>query len=140
MVMTLAVRALSVFLTVWLTAAASFPPCCWAMANAHDHRAPQEAAASPVRSHDHHHHGTNVSTAPTAALAVSAVPAHDCDTEPAEAVATPRAPLSSVDLRAATEISAAGMAPHASASRVDLSVFAPPGALSDSAFLNPLRI
>jgi hypothetical protein len=136
--MTCAVRALSVFLTVWLTAAAAFPPCCWSMAGGHEHEPTQAAAARAVPAHDHHHHASS-EAAPLKTLAVAAVPVHDCDTGSAEVIATPR-PLTSIDLRAVIPTPPGITMPRASAPRSGLSGFAPPAALFDSAFLNPLRI
>jgi hypothetical protein len=135
--MTCAVRALSLFLTVWMTAAAAFPPCCWSMTAAHEHHAPQEAAPSAAASHDHHHHS---SAEPPVALSVSAVPVHDCDTERAEAIATPRPSRSSIDQRMVIDAPVAFAMPHASAPRANLIQNAPPGTSFDSAFLKPLRL
>src|SRR5687767_2427683 len=98
--MTRAVRALSLFLTVWVTAVAAFPPCCWSMTVAHEHQPQAVAAASVAPSHDHHHHhGSAQPSVPTAAQSVSAVPAHDCDTKGADAIATSRPSRLSIDHR-----------------------------------------
>ena len=138
--MTCAVRVLSVFLTVWLTATAAFPPCCWSMTATHEHPAQQESAASAAPSHDHHHHGSTEPAAPAEALALSAGSAHTCDTESAEAIAAPRPSHSSIDLRVAMAAPAGFTMPHTSARRIGVSDFAPPAAPFDSAFLNPLRV
>jgi hypothetical protein len=139
LLMTFAVRALSLFLTVWLTATAAFPPCCWSMASAHDHQTQQEATAGTDQSHDHQHHDSTDSAAPASVPVMSAVPAHDCDTASAEAVATPRTPLSFADLRAMCD-SIDIAVPQPSVRFVVHPDYAPPGASSASAFLNPLRI
>jgi hypothetical protein len=108
------------------------------MAYAHEHQRTMDIASSDATSAGHHHahHKADDSDAVDGTGSVfSSIPAHDCDTEPADAVATPRAPLSPVDLRVATAV-----APPAPASRIVLWDFAPPGASSESAYLNPLRI
>jgi hypothetical protein len=134
------VRALSLFLTVWTTAVAAFPPCCWSMAVAHEHQPQEVAAPSAASSHEHHHHSSAEPAAPATALSVSAVPAHDCDTDAAEAIATPRPSRSSIDHRMVIAAPAAFTMPHASALRSSLIEIAPPGTSFDSAFLNPLRV
>lgn len=138
--MTCAVRALSIFLTVWMTAAAAFPPCCWSMTVAHEHQVPQEAAPRAAPSHDHHHHGSSEPAAPAEVLTVSAVPVHDCDTESAEAIARSRPSHSSIDLRVVMAAPTGFTMPHASAPRAGVPEFAPPAAPFDSAFLRPLRV
>jgi hypothetical protein len=138
--MTTAVRTLSLFLTVWMTAVAAFPPCCWSMTVAHEHQAQEAAAPSAARSHDHHHHGSAEPAAPAEALPVSAVPAHDCDTEGSEAIATPRPARSSIDHRMVIAAPVAFAMPHESSLHPSLIETAPPGTSFDSAFLNPLRV
>ena len=142
--MTAAVRAFSVWLVVWLTAVASFPPCCWSMANAHEHQGPNNVSSgSHFQSPEpqHHHHGSARPAGPAQAVpAMSARPAHGCDTDSAEAVATPRAAHSRVDMRAARATAAVDAVPQVSAPLAVRSDFGPPGASPGSAFLNPLRI
>jgi hypothetical protein len=137
--MTFAVRALSSLLIVWLTAAASIPLCCWSISSAHSHQEQQEA--STVHQHAHHHHGgADSAVSTTAAPVMSAMPAHDCDTESVEAVVTTRPSLSFADMRAADAIFAEVVVPHVSATGSERSDSAPPGGLPGSAFLNPLRV
>jgi hypothetical protein len=123
-----------------MTAAAAFPPCCWSMAAAHEHQARQDAARSAAPSHDHHHHGGAEPAAPAAALSLFAVPAHDCDTEAAEVMATPRPSRSSIDHRMVIAAPPGFTMPHASTPCANLLGIAPPGTSVDSAFLNPLRV
>jgi hypothetical protein len=138
--MQFAVRALSLLLIVWLTAVASFPPCCWSMASAHDHPARHSASPTEFQPHAHHHHDSADSAVPaTGAAVVSPIPVHNCDAESAEVVATTRVTLSCIDLRAAGASSMDAVVPQASA-LAERSDSAPPGKLSGSAFLNPLRI
>jgi hypothetical protein len=138
--MQFAVRALSLLLIVWLTAAASFPPCCWSMASAHDHQAPEQASASPDRQHQHHHHGSDVVAPSAEAPLISAIPAHICDTESVEALATPRTLLSFVGLLAERATSAGVVTAQTSATGGERPDSVPPGSSPGSAFLNPLRI
>ncbi len=137
--MQFAVRALSLLLIVWLTAAASFPPCCWSMASAHDHQVRQNASPTDFQPQAHHHHDSADSAVPaTGAAVMSPIPIHNCDTEWVEAVATTRVTLSCVDLHAAGAVDV--VVPKAAALVAKRSDSAPPGKLSGSAFLNPLRI
>jgi hypothetical protein len=142
--MNAAVRALSSLLIVWLAAAASFPPCCWSMTGAHDHQAQQDVSAShfqPPEQHHHHHHGNpDPALSAETAQVMSAIPAHDCDRHSAEAVATPRASFSFVDLRAFGATSADVVVPQIAATWTERSDPAPPGGSFGSAFLSPLRI
>ena len=139
--MQFAVRALSLLIIVWLTAVASFPPCCWSMASAHDHPARHSASPTEFQPHAHHHHDRADSAGSATGVAViSPIPVHNCDAESAEVVATTRVPLSCVDLRAAGASSMDAVVPQASALGAERSGSAPPGKLSGSAFLNPLRI
>jgi len=139
--MQFAVRALSLLLIVWLTAVASFPPCCWSMASAHDHPARHSASPTEFQPHAHHHHDSADSAVPaTGAAVVSPIPVHNCDAESAEVVATTRVTLSCVDLRAARASLMDAVVSQAAALGAERSDSAPPGKLSGSAFLNPLRI
>src|SRR5688572_21200675 len=115
--MTCAIRALSLFLTVWMTAVAAFPPCCWTMTVAHEHQPQEVAEPSAAPSHDHQHHSSAEPAAPAAALSVSAVPAHDCDTDGVEAIVTSRPSWSSIDHRMVIGAPVAFPMPHASALR-----------------------
>jgi hypothetical protein len=140
LLMNAAVRALSLLLTAWLTVAASFPPCCWSMAGAHDHQTRQPASTTSVQPHAHHHGNAESASLGASARALSAIPPHECETRSMEAVATPRASLSSIDLRSGdAQWAYPVVAPVSSAWR-ERSDAAPPGSCSDSAFLNPLRI
>jgi hypothetical protein len=139
--MQFAVRALSLLLIVWLTASASFPPCCWSMANARDHQAQHNASRTDFHADAHHHHDNADSAVPaTRASLMSPIPAHNCDRESVEAVATTRVTLSSVGLRAAGASSVDAVVPQAAALGAERSDSSPPGRLSGSAFLNPLRL
>ena len=142
MVMTFTVRALSVFLAMWLTAASAFPPCCWSMSSAHAHQpvpdsAPSDAATSAE--HHHNHHGNDDSDAVGgAAPALSSIAAYDCDAELADAAAT-MAVVKRAALRPMAE-SAADFVVPISAHAVAGSNTSPPGSTFTSAFLSPLRI
>ena len=139
--MQFAVRALSLLLIVWLTAVASFPPCCWSMASAHDHQVQQNASPTDFQPQAHHHHNSaDSAVSATLAAVMSPIPIDNCDTESIEAVATTRVTLSCVDLHAAGARSVDGVVPKAAALVAKRSDSAPPGKLSGSAFLNPLRI
>lgn len=142
MVMTFAVRALSVFLTVWLTAAAAFPPCCWSMASAHAHQPTADRApgAGTSAGHHHDHHGRgDANTAAGTVSVVSAVPADDCDAEFADAATTMGA-VKRAALRPAPQSAAAFVLPAVSGPDVASPDSSPPGASFTSAFLSPLRI
>jgi hypothetical protein len=67
-------------------------------------------------------------------------PTHNCDTESVEAVATTRVSLSCVGLRAAGASSVDALVPQDAALGAERSDSSPPGTLSGSAFLNPLRL
>ena len=139
--MTSAVRVVTLLLIVWLTAAASFPPCCWSMASAHDHQAQQKDAAAHPLSHDHHHEGGADLPGPEELTeTMSAVPPHSCDIESAEAVATTRVAMSLRDLRAAEATYARVVTPHVALTWHAHLDSAPPDDSPGSAFLNPLRI
>jgi hypothetical protein len=139
--MQFAVRALSLLLIVWLTAAASFPPCCWSMASAHDHPARHDASRTDFHADAHHHHDNADSAMPaTRAAVMSPIPAHNCHTESVEAVATTRVTLSCVGLRAAGSSSVDAVVPQDAALGAERSDYSPPGILSGSAFRNPLRL
>ncbi|HEY0284112.1 MAG TPA: hypothetical protein VGC23_01900 [Vicinamibacterales bacterium] len=140
LLMDAAVRSLSLWLIVWIATAASFPLCCWSMAGAHDHHARQDASAIPVQLHAHHHGNGDSAALGASAPALSAIPAHDCHTQSMEAVATPRVSLSSTDLHCANAICVDPVVTQASAAWREGSDSAPPGSISASAFLNPLRI
>jgi hypothetical protein len=136
--MQFAVRALSLLLIVWLTAAASFPPCCWSMAIAHD-QVPEQASAPLDQPHQHHHgSGDVVAPSPDAPL-ISAIPAR-CESESVEALVTPRTPLSVAGLLAACATPADVLTPPASARSSERRYAAAPSISPGSAFLNPLRI
>ena len=139
--MTFAVRALSVFLTVWLTAAAAFPPCCWSMTYAHEHQETPDGSRSDAAAAEHHHHGSADSVAPSGTTSVlSSVPAYDCDTESVDAATITSAARPPADARLAGDSAVDVVAPPVSArmfARADLS---PPGTSSSAAFLSPLRI
>src|SRR5687767_2555263 len=139
--MKLAVRALSVFLTVWLTAAAAFPPCCWSMTYAHEHPETQDRSRGDAATDEHHHHGSADSVAPSAISSVlSSIPAYDCDTESADAATITSAPRLPADAglvgERASDVVVSPVLARALA-RADLS---PPGAPFSAAFLNSLRI
>jgi hypothetical protein len=139
--MQFSVRALSLPLIVWLTAAASFPPCCWSMAGAHEHQVQQNASPADFQPQAHHHHDSaDSAVSETGAAVVSPIPIHPCNTESVEAVATTRVILSCPDLHAAGASSVDVVVPKATALAAKRSDSAPPGKLSGSAFLNPLRI
>ena len=136
--MTWTARALSLFLTVWMTAVTGFPLCCWSMTVAHEHQGQQEPAAGAVRSHGHHHHDTGVASAP--APTASAVPVQDCATESAEMIATLRVSASSMDMHAVMAGPAGFTLRVAQRQYAGASDLAPPGARLQSAFLKPLRV
>jgi hypothetical protein len=139
--MQFAVRALSVFLTVWLTAAAAFPPCCWSMTYAHEHSETQDRSMGDAATDEHHHHGSAESVAPsTTSSVLSSIPAYDCDTESADAATITSAPRLPADAGVAGERASDVVVPPELArafTRADLS---PPGTTFSAAFLNPLRI
>ena len=133
LLMTFAVRALCLFLTVWLTAAAAFPPCCWSMVYAHEHR------QTPAE-HHHDHHSSGVSEPVDAAIPVlSSTPAYDCDTAFADATTTTGVVKRSA-MRPATACGADPVVPTPSAHAVPRSDTSPPGSTCSPAFLSPLRI
>lgn len=142
MVRTFAVRALSMFLAVGLTAASAFPPCCWSMSSAHGHLQSPDSVPSDAASVEHHHdhHGsadsdTGVDTAST----VSAVPAYDCNAEFVD-TATTTGVVKRTALRQAPQSAAAFFRPTLSRHDVAPSDASPPGASVTSGFLSPLRI
>jgi hypothetical protein len=142
MVMTFAVRALSVFLTVWLTAAGAFPPCCWSMPSAHAHQ--QAAAGAPIdatpAAHHHEHHGTgDADTDAGPESVVSALAASDCDAAFADAATTTGA-VKRAALRPALSNTDASILPSTSGHDGARSDTSPPGSSFPSAFLSPLRI
>lgn len=136
-----AVRALSLFLTVWLTAASAFPPCCWSMTYAHEHQETPDGSGSDARTAEHHHHGSAGSVAPSGTTSVlSSIPAYDCDTASAEAATLTSAARLTAHAGLAGERASDVVVPPVSRrvfARADLS---PPGTSSSAAFLNPLRI
>ena len=139
--MTFAVRALSLFLTVWLTAAAAFPPCCWSMTYAHEHQETPDGSRSDAAAAEHHHHGSADSVAPSGTASVlSSVPAYDCDTESADAATITSAPRPPADARVAGDTSVDMVAPPVSAHMFARGALSPPGTSSGAAFLSPLRI
>jgi hypothetical protein len=139
--MQLAVRALSLFLTVWLTAAAAFPPCCWSMTYTHEHQQAPGSAGSDASSAEHHHHGSAASIAVDGTTSVlSAIPAYGCDTEPADAATMTSAARPPADARPAGKTAMDFVVPPMSTHVVARADLSPPGATSSSAFLNPLRI
>lgn len=140
--MKFAVRALCMFLTVWLPAAAALPLCCWSIAYAHDHQARgKHTGSDPPHAAQHHHHESADSAAPAETpSALVAIPAYDCDRDSAEAIATTRPAKSPADMRAAAATAADVVVPQLPTHVAARSDLAPPGASSDSAFLNPLRI
>ena len=140
--MTFAVRALSLFLTVWLTAATALPLCCWSMSSAHAHQQAADSAASdatPAPHHHEHHGGGDSETGTDPASVVSAVPAHDCDAAFADA-ATTTGIVKRAALRPAPADSYVSILPHASGHDVARSDTSPPGSSFTSSFLSPLRI
>src|SRR5688500_9057453 len=126
--MKFAVRALSLFLTVWLTAAAALPPCCWSMTYAHEHQDTQDRFMSDAPAAEHHHHGSAESVAPSGTTSVlSSIPAYDCDTESADAATITSPAKRPADAGVAGETAVDIVAPRVSAhifARTDLS---PPG-------------
>jgi hypothetical protein len=138
--MTLAVRALSVLLIVWPTTAASFHPCCWSTASAHDHHV-QKLASTANDTHHHHHDGSSDVVARSAdASLMSAPPADNCDTASIEALVTPRTVLSFVVMLGARAASADVVTPQIRATLNEQSKSVPPGGSPGSAFLSPLRV
>jgi hypothetical protein len=138
--MPLAVRALSLLLIVWFTTAASFPPCCWSIAGAHDHHAQKQASAPSIEAHGHHHDGSDLVALSVDAPLMSATPAHNCDTAAVEALVTPRTLLSFIVLLGACAPSADIVALQVPATWCEQSESVPRGGSPASAFLNPLRI
>jgi hypothetical protein len=142
MVMRFAVRALSVFLTVWLTAAGAFPPCCWSMASADAHQQAPDTASSDATPSAHHrdHHGSGDADSGTYTESLlSALPASDCDAELADATTTAGV-AKRVALRPALAKSDASIPPPTSEHDVVRSDTSPPGSSLTPAFLSPLRI
>ena len=142
LLMTCAVRALTVFLAIWLVAAAGFPPCCWSMVYAHAHQQTPDIASSDATSAEHHHahHESDDSDAVDGTGSVlSSIPAYDCDTESIDA-ATTMGVAKRGAMRPAAQSAADFVAPRVSAHKVARSDTAPPGTTFNSAFLNPLRV
>lgn len=142
MSMKLAVRALSLFLTVWLTAVAAFPPCCWSMTYAHQHQEMPDSSRSGASSAEHHHHdGSAESVAAAGSTSVlSSFPTYDCDTAFADAATITSAAKSPSDAHMAGDTAVDIVAPPTSTHVVARADLSPPGATFSSAFLNPLRI
>lgn len=139
--MQLAVRALSLFLTVWLTAATAFPPCCWSMTYAHEHQQAPDSSRSDASSAEHHHHQGTASIAADGTTSVlSALPVYGCNTEPADAATITSAARLPADARPAGKTAVDFDLPPISTHVVAPADLSPPGATSSSAFLNPLRI
>lgn len=142
MVMAFTVRALSVFLTVWLAAAGAFPPCCWSMGSAHEHQQPGDVASGDPApaAHHHDHHGSGDSDAvEVSESAVSPSPVHDCDADRINAAATTGV-VKRAAVRPAAEKAARFVAPTVAARETARSDSAPPHATLNSAFAGPLRI
>ena len=142
LLMTFAVRVLSVFLAVWLTAAAAFPPCCWSMAYAHEHQQTPDTAAGHATPSEHHHghHESDDSDAVAGTASVlSSIHAYDCDAEFDDAAATPGVVKRAL-MRPAAEGAADFVVPTISAHYASRSNTSPPGSTVTSAFLKPLRI
>ena len=87
--MRVAVRLLSVYLTAWLTAAAGFPPCCWSMANDHDHHPQPASVDAAAPSHEHHRgHMPDGATTSSSGTVIRQDVRQQCDAAPADAIAT----------------------------------------------------
>ena len=100
--MRVAVRVLSVYLTAWLTVSAAFPPCCWSMANGHDHHPRPASVGAASASHEHHGHmpvGAGA-TIPASQSIIRQDVRQQCDAAPADAVVTSTANPSRVDVPA----------------------------------------
>lgn len=143
-VMTVAIRALTIFLSLWLTAATAFPPCCWSMGDAHEHQQAPDIAQSHAASNEHHHdhHGgddPNPDVVGTAVPAPSMIPSYDCDATLADTAMTAGVVTRAV-LRPTGTDASASVVPTVSAHEVAGSDTSPPGAAVNSAFLSPLRI
>ena len=136
--MTFAIRAINLLFIVWLTAAASLPPCCWSMTGTHDHQAQHEAPA--MDQHTHHHHEAPDSAVSTAATVLTATTAHDCDAESVQAFLTTRAFVPLDATRTADLEFANVVAAHVSTIWCACADPAPPGGSPGSAFLSPLRV
>jgi hypothetical protein len=132
-----------VFLTVWLTASAAFPPCCWSMVYAHAHQQTPDIASTEAPSAEHHHphHASGDSAAVDGTESVlSSLPADDCDTGSIDAATTMGVVKRGV-VHPATRSAGDLVAPRISARNVARSDTAPPGTTTlTAAFLRPLRI
>jgi hypothetical protein len=139
--MKLAVRALSLFLTVWLTAATAFPPCCWSMTYAHEHQETSDGSRDDAAAAEHHHHGTADTVAASAtSFVLSAIPAYDCDTESADAATITSVPRLPIHAGLASERASDVVVPALSTRAFAHADLSPPGTSSSAAFLSPLRI
>jgi hypothetical protein len=139
--MKLAVRALSVFLTVWLAAAGTFPACCWSATPAHNHPTPPTDSGIEMESHHHQHHRVADSAAavpPTSVLSAKAT--SGCDTTPVDAVMTPTVTPSRADALTLDGATPETAVPPVRADFAFVSDPVPPGASPGSTFLHPLRI
>ena len=142
MVMTFAVRALSLFLVVWLTVTAAIPACCWSMAYAHEHEQASDIPPSDAMSGEHHHdHHENVDSGALDGTApvLSSISGYNCDAEFADAATILRGAQPTA-LRPIAEGAVDSLVPALSAHDVPRSDTSPPGSTFTSAFLSPLRI
>ena len=134
--MTVSIRAISVLLIAWLTAA-PLSPCCWPTSTAHRDQAKQEA---PAGQHMHHHHGAPDVAVSTTAPVMRAAAVDECGTESLQAVLTTRAFVPSDVMRKTDLTFANAVALQMSLIRSARSDAAPPGCSPGAAFLNPLRV
>ena len=134
--MRFAVRALSVCLTAWLTIGAAVPPCCWSMANGHDHHQGPTPVDGASAAHEHHGHMAGATMTPAFNSIVRQDVQHPCDAAPADTVATSTASLSRADVPTLVP-TAESIVPQSSRAFAHPPDLSPPGAPPGSAFLIP---
>ena len=137
-------RACSVALLIWLTAAWSFPTCCWSMtaspnetAGAHHHAAP---TADPHADHGEHHQSSALTTAASAPASLWTAVA-DCAAERDVAIIATGTTPTFKPVPASGPAVPFVIRTHAirpGSQQAQLAAPGSPGA--DSAFLSPLRI
>lgn len=137
-------RACSVALLLWLTAAWSFPTCCWSMTaspnetgGAH-HHAPQ--AADPHAGHGEHHQSSTLTTAASAPASLWNTEG-DCAAERDVAIIATGTTPTFKPVLASGPAAPFVIRTHAMRPGSQQAQLAPPGSPGvDFAFLNPLRI
>jgi hypothetical protein len=134
------VRAFHAFLAVWLTVTTALPPCCWSMGSAHDHQA-SATQLNHVQAQGHHHHATHDAIPITVpASTITATHADDCDAQSLGAMTTTRTNVVHAPERTTESRDPVDVDDRASIASIWPHNLSPPGSLTESAFLSPLRI